>query len=78
MALLSTKVLGERQVRARAVDALGAVAKPSKQEVLEALKSCAEAQGVGSTMGHHGPRLGPPWATQAVHFSQSKSSLSQV
>jgi len=29
-------------VRARAVDALGAVAKPSKQEVVEALMACAQ------------------------------------
>ena len=32
----------KRQVRARAVDALGAVAKPSKQEVVEALMACAQ------------------------------------
>lgn len=38
------------QVRARAVDALGAVAKPSKQEVLEALKNCAEARSTAALL----------------------------
>ena len=32
-------------MRARAVDALGAVAKPSKQEVVEALMACAQETG---------------------------------